>query len=263
NFRCFGTPERRFIFDINDLDETLPAPWGWDVKRLATSFVVACRTNEFSDKNPRRAVLRCVRAYRQTMGQVNSRRALEVWYARFEIDKLVAEIKNDQVRAWTRKNVAKAKSVCLVEDIFPKLADTSGEMPTIKDDPPFIYHHLERGEDEFYERISEVFVHYRESLPDDRRVLLDRYSVKDKVIKVVGVGSVGTLCSVALLMAGEKDPLFLQIKEARRSVLESYAGASVYVNHGQRVVQGHRLMQSASDIFLGWTEEKSGRHFYV
>jgi uncharacterized protein (DUF2252 family) len=104
---------------------------------------------------------------------------------------------------------------------------------------------------------------YRESLPDNRRVLLDRYAVKDKAIKVVGVGSVGTVCSVALLMAGEKDPLFLQLKEARPSVLEAFAGASVYPNHGQRVVKGHRLMQSATDIFLGWTHDSTGRHFYV
>ena len=112
-------------------------------------------------------------------------------------------------------------------------------------------------------RIEDVFTHYRESLPDHRRILLDRYTIKDKAIKVVGVGSVGTFCSVALLMAGEKDPLFLQIKEARPSVLEAFAGQSAYPNHGQRVVKGHRLMQSASDIFLGWTQDSSGRHFYV
>jgi uncharacterized protein (DUF2252 family) len=133
----------------------------------------------------------------------------------------------------------------------------------IKDSPPYIYHHLERGEVEFYAQIEEVFVRYRESLPDNRRVLLDRYALKDKAVKVVGVGSVGTVCSVALLMAGENDPLFLQVKEARPSVLEPYAGPSLYPNHGQRVVKGHRLMQSASDIFLGWTEDHNGRHFYV
>src|SRR5208283_37295 len=166
-------------------------------------------------------------------------------------------------RARTRKLLNKAKKVCVVEDVFPKLADKSGETPTIKDNPPFIYHHLERGEDDFYARIEDVFSRYRESLPDDRRVLLDRYALKDKAIKVVGVGSVGTVCSVALLMAGEKDPLFLQVKEARPSVLEAHAGPSVYANHGQRVVKGHRLMQSASDIFLGWTQDSSGRHFYV
>ncbi len=263
NFRCFATPERRIIFDIHDLDETLPAPWEWDVKRLATSFILACRTNGFGDKVARDVVLTCVRSYREAMAQFSTMRALDVWYARFDAKKLVAAIDDADIRARTRKLLAKAKKVCIVEDVFPKLADQSGETPTIKDNPPFIYHHLERGEDEFYASIEEVFSFYRESLPDDRRVLLDRYALKDKAIKVVGVGSVGTVCSVALLMAGEKDPLFLQIKEARPSVLEAYAGPSVYPNHGQRVVTGHRLMQSASDIFLGWTQDSTGRHFYV
>jgi len=263
NFRCFATPERRVIFDIHDLDETLPAPWEWDVKRLAASFVLACRTNGFSDKLSRDAVLTCVRSYRDAMARFSTMQALDVWYARFEAERLIADIDDAEIRARTRKLLDKAKKVCVVEDVFPKLADKSGTTPTIKDNPPFIYHHLERGEDEFYARIEEVFSRYRESLPDDRRVLLDRYAIKDKAIKVVGVGSVGTLCSVALLMAGEKDPLFLQVKEARPSVLESHAGPSIYPNHGQRVVKGHRLMQSASDIFLGWTQDSSGRHFYV
>jgi uncharacterized protein (DUF2252 family) len=263
NFRCFATPERRVIFDIHDLDETLPAPWEWDLKRLAGSFVLACRTNGFNDDVARDAVLYCVRSYREAMARFSTMRALEVWYARFDADKLVADIKDGHIRARARKSLNKAKNVCIVEDIFPKLADTSDETPTIKDNPPHIYHHLEHGEDEFYAQIQEVFSLYRESLPDDRRVLLDRYSLKDKAIKVVGVGSVGTVCSVTLLMGGEEDPLFLQVKEARPSVLEPYAAASVYPNHGQRVVKGHRLMQSATDIFLGWTEDKSGRHFYV
>jgi uncharacterized protein (DUF2252 family) len=263
NFRCFATPERRVIFDIHDLDETLPAPWEWDLKRLATSFVLACRDNGFSDNCAREAVLRCTRSYREAMARFSRMRAVDVWYARFEAETLVEDIDDVGIRAWSRKNLTKAKNVCIVEDVFPKLADTSGEEPKIKDNPPLIYHHLERGEDEFYARIEEVFTHYRESLPDHRRVLLDRYAIKDKAIKVVGVGSVGTVCSVALLMAGEKDPLFLQIKEARPSVLEAYAGQSAYRNHGQRVVKGHRLMQSASDIFLGWTQDNTGRHFYV
>jgi uncharacterized protein (DUF2252 family) len=263
NFRCFATPERRVIFDIHDLDETIPAPWEWDIKRLAASFVLACRTNGLGDKLARDAVLTCVRSYRQSMARFSTMRALDVWYARFEAKKLVADIADADIRQRTEKVLAKAKNVCVVEDVFPKLADNSGETPTIKEDPPFIYHHLERGEDEFYERIEEVLFRYRESLPDDRRVLLDRFAVKDKAIKVVGVGSVGTVCSIALLMAGEKDPLFLQVKEARPSVLEAFAGPSLYPNHGQRVVKGHRLMQSASDIFLGWTEDGTGRHFYV
>jgi uncharacterized protein (DUF2252 family) len=263
NFRCFATPERRVIFDIHDLDETLPAPWEWDVKRLAASLVLACRTNGFGDERARDAVLTCARTYREAMARFSTMRALDVWYARFEAEALIAEIDDADILARARKSLAKAKKVCVVEDVFPKLADDAGETPTIKDNPPHIYHHLKRGEEEFYARIEEVFSRYRESLPDDRRVLLDRYAVKDKAIKVVGVGSVGTVCSVALLMAGEKDPLFLQVKEARPSVLEAHAGPSVYPNHGQRVVKGHRLMQSASDIFLGWTQDSSGRHFYV
>ena len=148
-------------------------------------------------------------------------RALDVWYARFEAERLIADIDDDDIRTRTRKLLDKAKNRCTVEDVFPKLADRSGETPTIKDNPPFIFHHLNRGEDDFYARIQEVFSRYRESLPDDRRVLLDRYAIKDKAIKVVGVGSVGTLCSIALLMASENDPLFLQIKEARPSVLDA------------------------------------------
>lgn len=263
NFRCFATPERRFIFDIYDLDETTPAPWEWDVKRLAASFVLACRASGFSDKLAGDAVLSCVRSYRQAMARFSTMRALDVWYARFQAEKLIADIEDADVRARTRKSWAKARKVSVVEDVSPKLAGKSVEAPAIKDNPPLIYHHLERGEDEFYARIEEVFARYRESLPDDRRVLLDRYALKDKAIKVVGVGSVGTLCGVALLMAAENDPLFLQVKEARPSVLEAFAGPSLYPNHGQRVVKGHWLMQSASDIFLGWTQDSSGRHFYV
>jgi uncharacterized protein (DUF2252 family) len=263
NFRCFATPERQVIFDIHDLDETLPAPWEWDVKRLAASFVLASRTNGLRDKIAREAVLTCVRSYREHMAEFGAMRAQDVWYARFQAEELVANIADPHMHKLTLKGLTKAKNVCMVEDVFPKLADTSGQMPIIKDDPPFIYHHLERGEEEFYTAITDAFAHYRESLPDERRILLDRFRVKDLAIKVVGVGSVGTVCCVALLMASKSDPLFLQVKEARPSVLEPFAGKSVYPNHGQRVVKGHRLMQSASDIFLGWTQGQSGRHFYV
>jgi uncharacterized protein (DUF2252 family) len=263
NFRCFATPERRVIFDIHDLDETLPAPWEWDVKRLAASFVLVCRTNGFSEPKAREAVLACVRSYRQHMAEFSALRTLGVWYATFEAEELFAGIRDEESRARARKRLARVKETCVFEDDFPRLADTSGETPTLKENPPITYHHLKRGEDEFYATIAEVFAHYRASLPDDRRLLLDRFRLKDMAIRVVGIGSVGTVCCVALLMAGAKDPLFLQVKEARPSVLEAYAGKSPYANHGQRVVLGHRLMQSASDIFLGWTQGKGGRHFYV
>jgi uncharacterized protein (DUF2252 family) len=263
NFLCFATPERNLIFDIHDLDETLPAPWEWDVKRLTTSFVLASRTNGLSDKIAREAVLSCVRAYRDYMAQFGTMRVLEVWYTRFEAEELATDIDDPDMHKLAIKELAKAKNVCMVEEVFPKLTDTSGSTPVIKDDPPYLYHRLEQGEKEFYAVIADGLAHYRESLPDERRILLDRFGVKDLAIKVVGVGSVGTVCCVALLMASKKDPLFLQVKEARPSVLEPFAGKSIYTNHGQRVVNGHRLMQSASDIFLGWTQDQSGRHFYV
>jgi uncharacterized protein (DUF2252 family) len=263
NFRCFATPERRVIFDIHDLDETLPAPWEWDVKRLAASFILACRGNGFSEQKARDTVLTCVRSYREHMAEFSKMRTLGVWYASFEADELFADIRDEESRSRAHKRLAKVRGACVFEDDFPKLADTAGETPTIKDNPPLTYHHLNRGAEEFYTTIAEVYAHYRASLPDDRRVLLDRFRVKDMAIRVVGIGSVGTVCSVTLLMAGARDPLFLQIKEARPSVLEACAGKSVYTNHGQRVVMGHRLMQSASDIFLGWTQGKGGRHFYV
>jgi hypothetical protein len=174
NFRGFATPERRLIFDIHDLDETLPAPWEWDVKRLTTSFVLVCRENGLGDELAREAVLDCVRSYREAMNRFSKMRAIDVWYSTFEADKLVADIKDAELRERTRKSLDKAKNTCIVEHTFPRLTEKSGATPIIKDDPPFIYHHLQRGEEEFYAHIEEVFSRYRESLPDDRRVLIDR-----------------------------------------------------------------------------------------
>jgi len=263
NFRCFATPERRVIFDIHDLDETLPAPWEWDLKRLATSFVIASRNNGLSEKRAEEAVLTCVRSYREHMIEFSEMRALEMWYYRLDADELLEKIEDAEIRARARKRLAKAKALSALEYDFPKLADSASESPTIKDNHPTIYHWRDHGSEEFDAVIRDGFARYRDSLPDDRRVLLDRYEFKDLAVKVVGVGSVGTFCGVILLMAGERDPLFLQLKQATASVLEPYAGKSVYANHGQRVVQGHRLMQSASDVFLGWTEGRFGRQFYI
>ena len=264
NFRCFATPERRVIFDIHDLDETLPAPWEWDVKRLATSFIVACRNNGLSEKNAQDAVLTCLRAYREHMAGFSKLRALDLWYASFEAETLLAKMSNEELRNRARKGLARAKERSTAEYDFPKLVNLSSASPTIKDSPPTIFHWHEHGHKKFHDAIVDAFNQYRSTLSDDRRVLLDRFEFKDITIKVVGVGSVGTTCAVILLMAGEKDPLFLQVKEAGPSVLEAYAGKSLYSNHGQRVVNGHRLMQSASDLFLGWTVGKrSGKHFYI
>ena len=263
NFGAYATPERRLVFDINDLDETLPAPWEWDVKRLAASVVLACRSNGFSPGNARDAVLACVRTYRERMAEYSDIPVLEVWYASVDVEKVAATATDKEAVRRVRKRIAAARARNVLEHEFPKLASGAGQTPTIKDNPPLIYHPSAKRELDLRARVRAAFDAYRESLQEDRRVLFDRYELKDAAIKVVGVGSVGTYCGIALMMASEKDPLFLQIKEARPSVLEAYAGKSIYPNHGQRVVNGYRLMQSASDIFLGWAKGKLGRDMYI
>jgi uncharacterized protein (DUF2252 family) len=263
NFGVYATPERRLVFDINDLDETLPAPWEWDVKRLATSFVLACRSNGLTEDDASDSVLACVRSYREHMAEFSRMRALDVWYAGIDVEKRLSNIKNPESRKRFRKRLAKARKQNIMEHDFPKLADTARDSVIIKDNPPLIYHADEFRKREYEVNLRQGFARYRDSLPEERRILLDRFEIKDSALKVVGVGSVGTFCAILLLMAAEDDPLFLQVKEATASVLEPYAGKSVYSNHGERVVRGCRLMQSASDLFLGWTEGKLGRHFYV
>ncbi len=263
NFGAYATPERRLVFDINDLDETLPAPWEWDVKRLAASVVLACRNNGFSPGDARDAVLACVRTYRERMAEYSDIPVLEVWYASVDVEKVAATVKDKEAARRARKRIATARARNVLEHEFPKLASGAGQTPTIKDNPPLIYHPSAKRELDLRARVRAAFAAYRESLQEDRRVLFDRYELKDAAVKVVGVGSVGTYCGIALMMASEKDPLFLQIKEARPSVLEAYAGKSIYPNHGQRVVNGYRLMQSASDIFLGWAKGKLGRDMYI
>ncbi len=263
NFGAFATPERRVIFDINDLDETLPAPWEWDVKRLAASFVLASRSNGFSEDVARDATLAAARSYREHMAEYSEMRILDVWYSSLDIDRLTATVGDKEARERARKVLARARERSVLEHDFPKLAAMAGAKPRIKDNPPLIYHLRDDAEESLVARVRDAFAEYRRSLQEDRRVLLDRFDFGDIAIKVVGVGSVGTMCAVMLMMASAEDPLFLQVKEARTSVLEPYAGASLHPNHGQRVVNGIRLMQSASDIFLGWTTGKEGRHFYV
>jgi len=263
NFGVYASPERRLIFDVNDLDETLPAPWEWDVKRLAGSFVLACRSNGLSEDDARDAALACARAYREHMAEFSQMRALDVWYASLDVEKMLSQIKDAPSRKRARKRIAKARKRTVAEHEFPMLADTARESVTIKDNRPLIYHWHGMGKDEYLENVRQGFAEYRSTLPDERRVLLDRFEMKDLAVKVVGVGSVGTFCGIVLLMAAEDDPLFLQIKQANASVLEPYAGKSIYPNHGERVVRGCLLMQSASDLFLGWSHGKLGRHFYV
>ena len=261
NFGGYATPERRVIFGINDLDETLPAPWEWDVKRLATSFVIASRDNGLRDDVARDTALACVRAYREAMTEYSEMRTLELWYHSLGADELIAGIKDPDFRDRALKRLQKERSKGVAEDVFPKLVEQKGKVPLIKDQLPTIFHAEGHPPGEVQQAVLDALEGYRATLHASYRALLERFQLRDAAIKVVGIGSVGTLCWVMLFTAGEGDPLFLQVKEARSSVLEPSAGRSPFENHGQRVINGYRLMQPASDIFLGWTSGPQRDYF--
>jgi uncharacterized protein (DUF2252 family) len=259
NFGAYATPERKLVFDINDFDETLPAPWEWDIKRLATSFVVAAEDNQLSKASAQRIAKTCVQSYRENMRAYSKQSPLEVWYGHLDLEKFAKEAPNKTTRLRREQLIRKAEKQ-VAEYLFPKITTEINGDKRLIDNPPLIYH----LDDTWIEKIGRPAVEsYRASLSHDRKVLLDRYQLKDIVVKVVGIGSVGTRCFVALFMTPDGDPLLLQIKEARNSVLEPYAGKSEYEKHGERVVVGQRLTQSSSDVFLGWMRGPKGRDFYV
>jgi uncharacterized protein (DUF2252 family) len=259
NFGLFATPERNLVFDLNDFDETHPAPWEWDVKRLAASIVVAARDSRMSDGQARDAVLECARAYREHMRECAKMTPMDVWYERLDMRTLIEKSPDAKTKK-LRQRLAERARRRIVEHLFPKIAQMAGGQYKFVDQPPILFHVAEA---DFAERVRAAMSAYRQCLSDDRRVLLDRYRLVDFALKVVGIGSVGTRCYVALLMSVENHPLILQFKEAGRSVLEPYTKRSAYDNQGQRVVIGQRLMQSSSDIFLGWVRGKYGNDFYV
>ena len=259
NFGLFATPERKLVFDINDFDETLPAPWEWDVKRLAASFVVAARDNQISDAKARDVVTTCLRSYREHLRDYSRMSPLEVWYARMDVDYLI-ETAPDAAAKKRRQAMAKAATGRILDNLFPKISAQVAGRPRLVDQPPVLFHVAEENSEE---RVRRVLLMYRETLPDERRVLLDRYRLEDFAMKVVGIGSVGTRCWILLFFSEENHPLILQFKEACHSVLEPYTGKSAYENQGQRVVVGQRLMQSSSDIFLGWVRGDKGYDYYV
>jgi len=267
NFGGFATPERNIIFDINDLDETLPAPFEWDLKRLVASIVIAADHLALSRSDAARVATDSVREYRERMHNFANMRALEVWYDRIDLQKYEDRTGDPKVVEAARRRMAERieaeRRKSTPDHLYPKFVVADGVHPRIKDEPPLIFHPPEDLVPGMSSGYEEAIATYRTSLADHTRMLFDRFHFFDLAIKVVGVGSVGTMCSVCLLMAGDNDPLFLQVKEARASVLEPYAGKSVYDNHGQRVIVGQRLMQAATDVFLGWTRGKNGKDFYV
>jgi uncharacterized protein (DUF2252 family) len=259
NFGGFASPERQLLFDINDFDETLQAPWEWDVKRLAASVVLASRELGMSERRCGDAVPAMAGSYRKHMREYAHMRALEVWYSHMDAEVFIEEAKTAAARKRWQQTEDTAR-LQTAEHIFPKIADVINGRTRIVDHPPLVYH--PRESDLMRKHVTQMFHKYRETLPEERRVILDRYHIIDVARKVVGVGSVGTRCAVALLMAGEHDPMLLQFKQALGSALDPYAGKSPYPNHGQRVVTGQRMLQSASDVFLGWTRDEEGHDYY-
>ncbi|MFG3040482.1 DUF2252 domain-containing protein [Streptomyces sp. NPDC048330] len=274
NFRLLASPERQLMFDINDFDETLPGPWEWDVKRLAASLVIAARANGFDDAERARIVRHTVRSYREAMTRFAAMRTIDVWYAKIDESRLEALTK-DLLAKRGRRNLARALAKARTRDslqAFDRLTETVGGRPVIAADPPLLVPvsdllpELQRTALE--RQFRRLIERYGATLPSDRRTLMADYRLADVARKVVGVGSVGTRCWIFLLLGrDDRDPLFLQAKEADTSVLAPYAGASAYRNQGERVVSGQRLMQATSDILLGW-ERVDGidgrrRDFYV
>jgi uncharacterized protein (DUF2252 family) len=274
NFGLFASPERNLVFDINDFDETLPGSWEWDVKRLATSLEVAGRDNDFSAKERRAIVLAAVSAYRRAMREFADRTALEVWYAHADtsvIEERFARGLGSARRRTLSRTLAKARTKDNL-GALGRFVGVDGGRPRIIGDPPLIVplreldDRLDVGDAE--RQLRGVLDSYRTTLEPERRALLDQYQLVDFARKVVGVGSVGTRSYMAFLVGDdERDPLFLQAKEAGPSVLEEFAGRSEFDNAGQRVVIGQRLMQAVSDIFLGWVRvqgfDGQTRDFYL
>jgi uncharacterized protein (DUF2252 family) len=273
NFGAFAAPDRRLIFDLNDFDETLPGPWEWDLKRLAASFAIASRELAFKRRECEAAVERSARAYREAMREFATVGNLDVWYARFDVQEALSEVRDEDPEAVARlqRGVEKARAKDSLRALERLTEVRDGEV-RFRSEPPILVpgEQLVPAADgrSIVEMLEGVVEAYRSSLAPDRRTLLDGYRFREIARKVVGVGSVGTRAWVILMTGpGERDPLFLQAKEAEASVLEPYAGASDAATHGQRVVEGQRMMQAAGDIFLGWCSavglDGRERDFYV
>ena len=274
NFGVFASPERRMMFDLNDFDETMPGPWEWDVKRLATSVLIAAAYRGFADKDQDRVVLDTLGAYRKAMREFAEMNSLDVWYSHLDIQDEIKQYANQfksKIVARAEKQVAKARTKDSMS-AFSKLTHVvDGEVKIVDQSPLIVPVSAIAGDrtGELFEEFERLIGAYRSTLEFNRRVLLEEFELKDVARKVVGVGSVGTRCWIALFTGRDgQDPLFLQVKEAGSSVFEPFLGTSGFSNHGERVVTGQRLMQATSDIFLGWLHVDAGddgraRDFYV
>ena len=262
NFGWFATPERNLVFDINDFDESLPGPWEWDVKRLAASAVVAARQcpGKSREKDQRQAALAVAQAYRTRMAELAELTTLELWYLRLDANWVVSLARTAAQRQAHQRVVDRARSRT-IESLLPKLTEQTREGPRFRENKPLVFH---ADDDPAFRHFThDLLQRYSESLQEDRSVLLHRFHLADVAYKVVGVGSVGWRCAVALLVDADQAPLLLQFKEARPSVLAAHCGPGAHTHQGHRIVHGQRMMQSASDLFLGWAQGGDGRDYYV
>ena len=290
NFGVFASPERRLLFDLNDFDETLPGPFEYDVKRLAASFMIASRNNGFSKADARSSTLASVTAYREAMAEFAEMRTMDIWYSHLAEDELMNAIRGTVDKTTKKSKSKNAKQDAKAAKTAQKTAERNREKARTRDSlqalsklselvdgqyrivsqPPIVVPARElaathgMSAEDFRRAIDKQLRAYRSTLPDDRRELLERFEIVDVARKVVGVGSVGTRAFIVLLQGRDSaDPLFLQVKEATASVLEDHLPKSRYKQPGERVVRGQRMMQAASDIFLGWTRGvEANRHFY-
>jgi uncharacterized protein (DUF2252 family) len=275
NFGLYASPERKLLFDVNDFDETLPGPWEWDVKRLAASLEVAGRSNGYARKDRRMIAQAAAAAYRLEMRRLAAVTNLQVWYTDIDIEAFRREF-GGQLRSRQQKALDKAFAKARSHDsrqALDKLATEQNGKMRITPDPPLVVPLMDLLPEQIDQAGMEhelrgLFSEYKRTLQSDRRILLDQFGFADMARKVVGVGSVGTRCWIILMLGRDPaDPLFLQVKEAQASVLSPYKGGSQYANEGERVVAGQRLMQAASDIFLGWQRtvglDGQYRDFYV
>jgi uncharacterized protein (DUF2252 family) len=256
NFGGYAAPEGTPVFDVNDFDETLPAPFEWDVKRLAASLAVAGRVAKTSDRECRELARTAARSYRRYLGKLALLSPLAAWSSRIDLTTAIAEVDSNKIR----HHIERRREIMVrgAKEHYGLVEQKNGDW-RIKDKPPLV-RHLSHHE----LHAHQAFASYNETLAEDRRVLLQRYHRRDVAFKTVGVGSVGTFCAIGLFVADDGSPLLLQIKEAQESVLAPFAGASDYANHGERVIIGERMMQATPDVFLGWTRNPvNGHYFYV
>jgi uncharacterized protein (DUF2252 family) len=263
NFGGFATPERKIIFDINDFDETVCGPWEWDVKRLAASIAVAATDDGIPEKESRKLTRKAVMRYAESLRRYARKSALQLWYADIAFDDMVRSSKDPFLKKRQQKRLEQATERTPHEKEFSKMTVEKNGKIQIAENPPLLYHLDKKRQETFMGRAQDALSRYKKTLSDDRQVLLENYVLKDVAMKIVGVGSVGTYCGIFLMVSETGDPLFLQFKEAWPSVCEPYLKDKPESDNGRRIVHAQRLMQSASDIFLGFTSDGNGHDYYI